>query len=231
MTGNIKRTIVKIDEKRCNGCGICVTGCHEGALQIVDGKAVILREDYCDGLGACIPECPQGAISLEEREAEPFDEKAVLERTLQPLSEHESNPPGKNELQPLQVLATRPVQFPVQLHLINPHNNIFKGADVLLAADCTAYTAPDFHTRYLKNKLLVIACPKLDSNRDTYVDKLAQMIGNTGIETLTVLIMEVPCCGGLLEIVKKAREKCSRYIPVKKVMLTIQGNLKSEEWI
>ena len=227
----MKKTIVKIDDTRCNGCGICVTGCHEGALQVVDGKAVIVREDYCDGLGACIPECPQGAISLEEREAEPFDEIAVLERTVQPVPDHESKAPCKNEWQPLQGLPPRHVQFPVQLHLINPRNSIFKGADVLLAADCTAFTTQDFHTRYLKNKLLVIACPKLDTNRDAYIDKLAEMIGNTGIETLTVLIMEVPCCGGLLEIVKKAREKSGRYIPVKRIVLTVRGDLKSEEWI
>lgn len=125
----------------------------------------------------------------------------------------------------------QPVQFPVQLHLINPQNTIFKGADLLLAADCIAFAAKDFHTRYLKNKVLAIACPKLDSNRDAYVEKLALIMEQKGVETVTALIMEVPCCGGLLEIVKKAREKCTRYIPVKKVILTTQGNLKTEEWI
>ncbi|HOT54877.1 MAG TPA: 4Fe-4S binding protein [Bacteroidales bacterium] len=225
----MKRTVVRIDEKRCNGCGLCVTGCHEGALQIVGGKAVMVREDYCDGLGACIPECPRGAISLEEREADPFDQKAVQEHMLQTVQQQQQ--PVRQQPVMFPVKAPQPVQFPVQLHLINPQNTLFRGADLLLAAVCTAFTTPDFHTRYLKNKLLAIACPKLDSNCDVYVEKLAVMIEETGIETLTVLIMEVPCCGGLLEIVKKAREKSSRYIPVKKIILTIQGNLKSEEWI
>ncbi|MFA6818702.1 MAG: 4Fe-4S dicluster domain-containing protein, partial [Bacteroidales bacterium] len=146
----MKRTIVKIDEKRCNGCGLCVTGCHEGALQMIDGKAVMVSEIYCDGLGACIPECPQGAISLEEREAEAYDEIAVME--LSSLRKKAVNPapvagsqPGSTDVRFVPP-GPQPVQFPVQLHLLNPMSKIFAGADVLLAADCTAYAAAGFHS-------------------------------------------------------------------------------------
>ena len=272
----MKRTVVKIDEKLCNGCGICVTGCHEGALQMIDGKAVMVSDLYCDGLGACIPECPQGAISLEEREAEPYNEEAVMERIapkgdnvilahLKHLKDHgetgfmnqgidylnkhnikvdlSSLQKKTPDLEPAAVFPTlskdntfvpvmhKAVNFPFQLHLINPVNTVFAGADLLLAADCTAFTAANFHDRFLKDKVLVIACPKLDSNRESYIEKLAVMIDQSGIETLTVLIMDVPCCSGLMELVRRARAKCRRYIPVKKIVLTIKGNVKSEEWI
>ncbi|MFA5302848.1 MAG: 4Fe-4S dicluster domain-containing protein [Bacteroidales bacterium] len=227
----MKRTVVKIDEKLCNGCGICVTGCHEGALQMVDGKAVMVSDLYCDGLGACIPDCPQGAISLEEREAEPYNEEAVRGRIAPKganvIPAHMKHLKEHGETGFMQQV----VNFPVQLHLTNPLNTIFAGADLLLAADCTAFTAANFHDRFLKDKVLVIACPKLDSNRESYIEKLAVMVDQSGIETLTVLIMDVPCCSGLMELVRRAREKCRRYIPVKKVVITVQGNVKSEEWI
>jgi len=262
----MKRTVVKIDEKLCNGCGICVTGCHEGALQMIDGKAVMVSDLYCDGLGACIPDCPRGAISLEEREAEPYNEEAVMERIapkgdnvilahLKHLKDHgetgfmnqgidylnkhnikvdlSSLQKKTPDLEPAAVVPVmhKAVNFPFQLHLINPVNTVFAGAHLLLAADCTAFTATGFHNRFLKDKVLSIACPKLDSNRESYIEKLAVMIDQAKIETLTVLIMEVPCCSGLMELVRRAREKCRRYIPVKKVVLTVQGNVKSEEWI
>ncbi|MFA6340560.1 MAG: 4Fe-4S dicluster domain-containing protein [Bacteroidales bacterium] len=231
----MKRTIVKIDEKRCNGCGLCVTGCHEGALQMIDGKAVMVSEIYCDGLGACIPECPQGAISLEEREAEAYDEIAVME--LSSLRKKAVNPAPVAGLQPGSTdvrfvpPGPQPVQFPVQLHLLNPMSKIFAGADVLLAADCTAYAAAGFHSRFLTDKVLAIACPKLDSNREAYVEKLVMMMESSGIETLTVIIMEVPCCSGLMELVRLARERSARYVPVKKIVLTTGGALKSEIWV
>jgi len=272
----MKRTIVKIDDTLCNGCGICVTGCHEGALRMIDGKAVMVSDLYCDGLGACIPDCPQGAISLEEREAEPYNEEAVMEEIvpkgpkvilahLKHLKDHgETGLMNQGidylnkhkidlDLSSLQkkTLPKEPtavylsqsmdnmfvpvrqqaVNFPFQLHLINPFNSVFAGADLLLAADCTAFIAAGFHNRFLKDKVLAIACPKLDSNRESYVEKLAVMIDQTKIETLTVLVMEVPCCSGLMELVRRAREKCRRYIPVKKVVITVKGNVKSEEWI
>lgn len=272
----MKRTVVKIDEKLCNGCGICVTGCHEGALQMIDGKAVMVSDLYCDGLGACIPDCPRGAISLEEREAEPYNEEAVMERIapkgdnvilahLKHLKDHgetgfmnqgidylnkhnikvdqsslkkktlntESGAvfPSATMDNMFVPVRQQTVNFPFQLHLINPVNTVFAGADLLLAADCTAFTATGFHNRFLKDKVLAIACPKLDSNSESYIEKLAVMIDQAKIETLTVLVMEVPCCSGLMELVRRAREKCRRYIPVKKVVITVQGNVKSEEWI
>jgi len=286
----MKRTIIKIDENLCNGCGNCIVGCHEGALQLIDQKAVIVSELYCDGLGACIGECPVGAITLEEREAEPYSEVAVMERIaskgenvilahLNHLKEH-----GETELlrQGLEYLEKNSIRvnfqqekrekpapcrcpgsmarevkqhhtdsttsfnemgipqfsqqselryFPVQLHLVNPSAGFFKGADVLLAADCTAFASGDFHNRFLKNRVLAIACPKLDSNMQIYIDKLAEMIDEAHINTLTVLIMEVPCCGGLIRIAEQARNKAHRIVPIKSIVLSVRGEILSEDWI
>lgn len=290
----MKRTVIKIDEKICNGCGQCVTGCHEGALQLINGKAVMISELYCDGLGACIGECPVGAIELEEREAEPYSEEAVMERIvpkgektilahLKHLKEHNENAllmqgidylrrnnltidlsdiqhkkkrkelpcgcPGSmaRTIQPNKsvkpfsekdiVEAALPKQtselrqWPVQLHLLNPRNGYFEGADVLLAADCTAFTTANFHSHFLKGKTLAIACPKLDNNIDTYIEKLTVMIDDSQINTLTVLIMEVPCCAGLLKIAKAAREKATRNVPIKAMILSLDGEVKSAVWI
>ncbi len=290
----MKRTIIKIDEDTCNGCGLCVDGCHEGALQLINNKAVMISDLYCDGLGACIGECPVGAITLEEREAEPYDEIAVMERMipkgesvilahLNHLRDHEefellqqgldylkekgvktafsekvstvspelSKPmacgcPGSmmQEIkrpvttgfamaQPqMQVSQTSELrQFPVQLHLINPNAGFLNGANLLLAADCTAFASGEFHSRFLKGKSLAIACPKLDSNTQLYIDKLAEMIDIAQIDTLTVLIMEVPCCGGLVRIAQTAREQAKRNVPMKVITLSVQGNVKNEEWI
>jgi ferredoxin len=264
----MKRTIIKIDEDLCDGCGICVKGCHEGALQLVNGKAVIVSDLYCDGLGACIPDCPQGAISLEEREAEPYNEAAVMERVVpkgqdvilahfKHLKEHgelgflqegmdylkkhniqvdlsslKMDKPAPTPFTPVYTVAGQPAtQFPVQLHLINPMNSLFAGAHLLLAADCSGFLVRGFHDRFMKNKVLAIACPKLDRNLDAYVEKLAVLMGQGGIETLTVLVMEVPCCSGLMKLVGMARERADRYIPVKKMVLTTKGEVKSEEWI
>ncbi len=278
----MKRTVIKIDEEKCNGCGQCVQGCHEGALQLIDGKAVMISDLYCDGLGACIGECPVGAIELEEREAEPFSEEAVMERItpkgeqvilahLRHLKEHgetellkqgldylkrhdisihlqELHPapklgcgcPGSmaRELKPV----VKPVvsaysggselrQWPVQLHLLNPHAGYFQKANVLLASDCSAFASGNFHERFLKGKILAIACPKLDHNMDSYVDKLRVLINEAKIDTLTVLIMEVPCCGGLWQMALKAREQAERNIPIKKIVLSVEGEVKSEDWM
>lgn len=288
----MKRTIIKIDEELCNGCGACVSGCHEGALQLINSKAVMISDLYCDGLGACIGECPVGAISLEEREAEPYDEAAVMERMipkgekvirahLNHLKEHgelelleqgldylkkhnikidivvkeekirhaEKSPlacgcPGsmmqeiKRPVKEAFSLPSTPTQqpselrqFPVQLHLLNPHAPFLKGADLLLAADCTAFAYGGFHSRFLKNKSLAIACPKLDSNIQVYIDKLAEMIDTAFIDTLTVLVMEVPCCGGLVRIAQTAREQAQRNVPVKVIVISVQGEIRKEEWI
>jgi ferredoxin len=285
----MKRTIINIDEKKCNGCGQCITGCHEGALQLIDGKARLVSELFCDGLGACIGECPAGAITLEEREAEPYNEYLVMERVcregekvilahIRHLHEHNEKEyirqaveyldangievdlqnilngssnekvqacgcPGSVE----QDFNSKPVlinlnnspendfseltHWPVQLHLINPTANSFSGADVLLASDCSAFSMGNFHTKLLKGKSLAIACPKLDSNKQVYVDKLISMIDDAKINTLTVVIMEVPCCGGLIQLSNLAKEHAVRNIPIKVIELSTRGEILKEEWI
>lgn len=219
----MKRTIIKIDENVCNGCGNCVTSCHEGALQLIDGKAVMVSELYCDGLGACIGECPVNAIVLEEREAEP-----TVGTSKGPV----------NVLQPTFSLATATSehvselrQFPIQLHLLNPQAPYFQSANVLLAADCTAFAVDNFQSNFLKGKKLAIACPKLDSNIDHYLEKLESMIDDSKIDMLTVLIMEVHCCSGLVSIAKTARDRAKRHIPIKVIMVSVKGVLKKEEWL
>ena len=283
----MKRTIIKIDEEKCNGCGNCVNGCHEGALQLVNGKAVMISDLYCDGLGACIGECPVGAIKLEEREAEPYNEYAVMGRIapkgdkiikahlnhlkehgemglfqegLNYLKEHNINfdinsldeektllcgcpgsmareikkPAIGADLQQNEETGNQPSelrQFPIQLQLVNPYAGFFKKANLLLAADCTAFAIGDFHNRFLKGKMLAIACPKLDSNIQQYISKLSEMIDSAEIDTLTVLIMEVPCCGRLVRIAEMAREQAKRNIPVKVIVISVQGETISEKWI
>ena len=252
------RTIIKIDEKKCNGCGVCISGCHEGALQLINGKAVMVSDLYCDGLGACIGDCPVDAITFEERKAEPYNECAVMERLLPQGSEimkahlNHLKEHGETELyqQGLNYLKENNInidindlqhtaavqlselrQFPVQLHLLNPQAGFFRKENVLLAADCTAFASGEFHSRFLKGKMLAIACPKLDANQQTYIDKLTVMIDVAQIDTLTVLIMEVPCCGGLVHIAEKAREQAKRHIPIKVIVLSVQGELISEKWM
>ncbi len=285
----MKRTIIKIDEELCNGCGLCVSGCHEGALQLIDGKARMISELYCDGLGACIGDCPEGAIELEEREAEPYDEIKTMERMidkgettikahLKHLQDHKQDEyvnqaleylkaknihiqinnmtthqektghehgqcgcPGsatqdfraaKKETQGGNVEAPSELaQWPVQLHLVNPQAPYFQNADVLLAADCTAFAVGNFHDKFLKGKSLAIACPKLDSNMDIYEEKIAAMIDLAKINTLQVLIMQVPCCGGLLQIAKNAAQKAARKIPVKLTVISLQGETLQENWV
>jgi len=200
----MKRTIIKIDEDRCNGCGACVTGCHEGALQLINGKAKIINEMYCDGLGACIGECPVGALSLEEREAEPYQEESCC-----------------NDTSPLP-------QFPIQLRLVNPNASFLKNTDLILAADCTAFVYNRFHHQFMKNNSIAIACPKLDNQKDFYVEKLTEMIDNSFINTLTVIIMEVPCCRGLWQIALQAQANAKRKISIKKVIIGIDGGLQGE---
>lgn len=286
----MKRTVIKIDEALCNGCAACVNGCHEGALQMIDGKARMVSDLFCDGLGACIGECPVGAIELEEREAEPYDERAVMQRIapkgkntimahLKHLKEHnemeflaqgiayakeynlqidlselEANEKSKmacgcpgtmarsfaapsmvnhapNFVSNNANMPSELTHWPVQLHLLNPMASYFAGADVLLAADCTAFAFPDFHSRFLKGKKLSIACPKLDSNKESYVKKLTEMIDGAKINTLTVVIMEVPCCGGLMVLVRQAAAQAMRKVPIKQIVVGVQGDILSEEWI
>ena len=228
----MKRTIVKIDENRCTGCGACVEGCHGGALQIIDGKARIINEDYCDGLGACIGECPHGAISLEERETRPHIEQDVKEHVT-PSQEKPCACPSIQEKsfhQPAEQNSELR-HFPVQLHLINPNAGFLKNSDLILAADCTAFAYGNFHQQFLRNKSIAIACPKLDNAAAYYVEKLTSMIDHSFINTLTVIIMEVPCCRGLVQIAQQAQANTKRKIPIKKIVIGIKGDLQSEDWI
>ena len=308
----MNRTIVKIDEEKCNGCGLCIPNCHEGALQIIDGKARLISDLFCDGLGACLGHCPEDAITLEGREAEPYDEKKVMEiivtqgrntvlAHLQHLKEHHEseflrqaiefikennidmspegmpikpatlntsfdNPktqttqqsensgcgggcPGSRtidfnidikkledaavavSLSPTTHVPSELRQWPVQLHLVNPAASYFRNADVVLSADCVAYSMGNFHDYFLKGKSLAIACPKLDTNKEVYVEKLALMISESKINTLTVVMMEVPCCGGLMGMAQMAIQRSSRKIPVKQVIISVQGEIVTEEWI
>lgn len=292
----MKRTIIKIDEDLCNGCGLCVEGCHEGALQLIDGKARMISDLYCDGLGACIGDCPVGAITLEEREAEPYDEIKVMQKitpkgeatiiahlnhlidhdqmeffelgiryikekklkvNLSKIKTHKNEEKMNNKVHESpfsggcpgskMVFSTTQQdtnsstnnseqtselrQWPVQLHLVNPQAPYFQNADVLLAADCVAFSMGNFHSKYLKGKGLAIACPKLDSGKDVYLEKLIAMINNSNVNTLTVIMMEVPCCTGLLQIAKMATEQAERKIPVKALIVGIDGKVKKEEWV
>ena len=203
----MKRQIIKIDEEKCNGCGLCVPKCHEGALQIIDGKARLISDLFCDGLGACIGYCPEGAIEIEEREADPYNEIKVMEVS--------------SELR----------QWPVQLHLLNPQASYFRNADVVLSADCAAFAMGNFHSRFLKDKTIAIACPKLDTNKESYLQKLTSMITDSKINTLTVVIMEVPCCGGLLQMAKMAKGNSGSNIPIKLAVVGVQGDVLKEDWV
>ena len=221
----VKRKIIKIDEEKCNGCGICVPACHEGALQIVDGKAKLVSDKYCDGLGACLGECPQGAISFEEREAEAFCSDGCPGAKAIDFS--------KREISEEEQIGERPSQlrqWPIQLHLVPPMAPYFQGADVLLAADCVAYALSGFHNDYLKGKSLAIACPKLDHDREIYVQKITALIDQAKVNTLTVMIMEVPCCSALLQIAKDGAARASRKIPIKLIVVSLQGEIVKEEW-
>lgn len=310
----MKRTIIKIDEDLCNGCGNCVPNCHEGALQIIDGKARLISDLFCDGLGACVGHCPEGAITMEDREAEPYDEIKVMEMMvpkgrntimahLEHLRDHNENEllrqaveyirannidmspkdsstkepaikqaisqatfpnlyearnankpassgcgggcPGSQamsfdiDMEELEQsssdsstkVASQLRQWPVQLHLLNPQAGYFKSADVVLAADCVAFAMGNFHNQFLKGKTLAIACPKLDQNKESYVEKITSMIDQSYINTLNVVMMEVPCCGGLLQIANIARQNAQRNIPIKKTVISIQGEILSEDWV
>ena len=291
------REIIKIDDELCNGCGNCVPNCHEGALQIIDGKARLISELMCDGLGACIGHCPEGAITIEKREADAYDEvatisqmvkqgKATMFAHLKHLLNHnetdylhqaldfikanrEAMPfeisemhkllhrakeenlansscttgecPGSTSISfdagslkmaaPATTAPSELTQWPVQMHLINPAASYFHGADLLVAADCAGFAYGNFHNDFIKGRKMVIACPKLDNSTDTYIYKLLQLIEEAKVNTITVVIMEVPCCGGLSQMVTRATQMASRKIPVKEVIIGIKGNVLNEEWI
>lgn len=311
----MEREIIKIDEEKCNGCGLCIPNCHEGALQIIDEKAVLISDLMCDGLGACIGHCPEGALTIEKREAEAYDEVAVMKemilkgknvvvahmKHLKDHQEHaflkqgvqylldnkhklEFNPvdiiqevhnygkreslggavktenpvvaaqavamenggacgcPGSREMsfqpenaapsgQNLEDQPSELRQWPVQLHLINPGAGYFQGADLLVAADCVAFSMGNFHSKHLKNKSLVIACPKLDSRQEIYEQKITALIDQSQVNTVTVMVMEVPCCGGLLQLVQSAAALAGRKVPVKAIQVGVEGQVLAEQWV
>jgi NAD-dependent dihydropyrimidine dehydrogenase PreA subunit len=278
-----KRKIINIDEKKCNGCGLCIPNCPEGAIQIIDNKARLISDIFCDGLGACLGTCPKGAITTIEREAEPYNEKKVMKENIIPsgkntiiahlnhLKEHGENKylmealdvlkdenidvdfntdinkpimhacPGSKELDfsdknqekiyEAGKRVTHLRQWPIQLHLVNPNASYFQKKDVVIAADCVSYAFADFHKEFLKGKSLAIACPKLDSNKEIYIDKIAMMVDEAKINTLTVITMEVPCCSGLLFLVNQALKKTERKIPVKNIVISIKGKILKDDWI
>ena len=341
----MKREVIKIDEDKCNGCGLCIPNCHEGALQIIDGKARLISDLMCDGLGACIGHCPEGAMEIEVREAEPYDEVMVMKEMvkkgrntvtahLKHLKDHgefvflkqavgfltdnsesvdfpvreviqevhfyrpgeKAHEPASTSGQKAMEKAGAPIaggcggslnaatshhhgathqngggcpgsrsmsfaaakdvqganatmsddqsaaakgdgeasqltQWPVQMHLINPQAAHFRGSDLLLAADCVAYSVGNFHNDYLKGKTLAIACPKLDSNKEVYLEKLVRLINDAEINTLTVMKMEVPCCSGIEQIAQAAVKSADRKVPVKSITVGVKGNILGQEWL
>jgi NAD-dependent dihydropyrimidine dehydrogenase PreA subunit len=277
----MERQIIRIDQEKCDGCGLCAKGCAEGALQMIDGKARLVSEITCDGLGACIGECPQGAIAVETREAAPYDERSTLDNLLpmgantlkahlKHLRDHgqteyleqataylqelgivvpaparqgcpgsaprtmEARAASRREsgaAAPGAGLASQLTQWPVQLHLISPQNPAFRGADLLVAADCTAFAMADFNQACLPGKKLVIACPKLDSNQEVYLARLTALIDEAQVNSITVMIMEVPCCGGLLRTARMAAERAGRKVPIKAVVVGVDGAVRREEWV
>ena len=203
------RRIITIDEAKCNGCGLCATACHEGAIGMVGGKAKLLREDYCDGLGDCLPACPMNAISFEEREAPAYNEAAVMA-----AKKGKKTPVAETQLR----------NFPVQLKLVAPNAPYFDGADLLIAADCTAYAYGNFHNDFIRDKVTLIACPKLDMT--DYSEKLAAIFENNDINSITVTRMTVPCCGGLPFMVKNAIDRSGKDIPLNIVTIAPDGEIK-----
>lgn len=277
----MEREIITINEEKCNGCGLCIPNCPEGAIQIIDEKARLISELFCDGLGACIGHCPEGAISVEKREAQPYSEKQVMENIilqgdnvirahLEHLKEHGETGYLSEAMEVLkekgiEVAITQPAvhahsgcpgaqtlnfeseergaategperpseltHWPVQFHLIPAMAPHFQGRDMLLCADCVAYTVGDFHMDHLKGRALAIACPKLDEGQEVYLDKLVALIDQAKINTLTVMTMEVPCCNGLLNLAMRAGEMSERKVPIKWMVVSIKGDILKEEWL
>jgi len=277
----VKRKIIRIDEEKCTGCGLCIPNCPEGALQVIDGKVRLISDLFCDGLGACIGPCPVGALILEEKEAGPYDEKKVMENivkqggnVIQAHLEHLQNhgetaylkeamdfldkkgmafPGEKDKKAPLRAgcPGARMIdagskteaeeggtsgkgtselrQWPVQLHLISPSAPYYFKADVLLVADCVAYALGNFHHDYLKGKAIAIACPKLDENQEVYLEKIKAWFEDAKIGTLTVMMMQVPCCRGLLNLARTALETSPRKVPIKEIIVGLDGKIIKEE--
>ena len=270
------RKIIKIDEEKCDGCGLCIPACPEGALKLIDGKAKLVRDFYCDGLGACLGHCPQGAIQVIEREAEEYNEKKVMENVMaqgeEVINQHlehlrengeeealqqaldilnkykasvskkkmppiVSGCPGSQAQAFQQRSQTKPKtksadsalsHWPIQMHLISPHSPHYLDSDLLLAADCVAFSLGNFHQAYLSGKKLIIACPKLDRGQEIYLEKLKMLIDEARIKTLRIMVMQVPCCSGLLQLAKTAVEQSQRKIPIDITIVGVQGDILDE---
>lgn len=231
------RKIIQIDENKCNGCGACAAACHEGAIGMVDGKAKLLRDDYCDGLGDCLPACPMEAIQFIEREAAAYDEAAVKAAQQKKADSLPCGCPGSNvkEIHPIQTtehvcnpvpVSSQLTQWPVQIKLAPVNAPYFHNANLLLAADCTAYAYGDFHNKFIRNRITLIGCPKLDSV--DYTEKLTDIIRNNDIKSVTIVRMEVPCCGGLEHAAKAALQASGKFIPWQVVVLSTDGSILSE---
>ena len=234
------RKIITIDSERCNGCGLCAAACHEGAIGMVNGKAQLLRDDYCDGLGDCLPACPTGAITFVEREAAAYDEQAVKENMKKKQQNQQAHGgcPGQRMRQfsrpaPAAHSPSSPgesvsqlAQWPCQIKLAPVNAPYFDGAKLLIAADCTAYAYAAFHERFIKGHITLVGCPKLDSV--DYSEKLTEIIRENDIRSVTVVRMEVPCCGGLELAAKKALQQSGKFIPWQVVTVTVDGRLKEE---
>ena len=244
------RKIIHIDEEKCNGCGACVTACHEGAIGLVNGKAKLMRDDYCDGFGDCLPGCPTGAITFTEREAAAYDEAAVLENKQKKAAEAVAKPaaaphkplfpglhgcPGsamrqfKREAAPAEPAAAPAAvssqlgQWPCQIKLVPVNAPYFDGARLLIAADCTAYAYANIHQEFMRGKITLIGCPKLDEG--DYTEKLTQIIANNNIQSVTVLRMEVPCCGGLEHAAVNALKNSGKFLPWQVVTFSVDGRI------
>ena len=223
------RRMIQIDQQKCNGCGLCVTACHEGAIAMIGGKAYLARENFCDGFGDCLPGCPTGAITFVEREAPAYDEAAVLRAKAEKAGAHMGCPgsrlQGRTPEAPTEGHCPSQLrQWPVQIKLVPVTAPWFRDSDVLVAADCTAYAYGDFHRDFLRGKTLLVGCPKLDAV--DYSEKLTQIFGANSIRSVTVLRMEVPCCGGLERAVKTAVANSGKNIPVQVVTVTTDGKIK-----
>lgn len=240
------RKIVEIDEEKCNGCGLCIPNCAEGALQIIDGKAKLVGDVLCDGLGACLGHCPMDAINVIEREAEEFDEEEVekIMENKKVLTNNHEQPSGgcpgsrmrqfatkDDSVTENQVKTTSKLrQWPVQLTLVSAKAPYFKNADLLITADCVPFAYANYHNDFLKDKAVVVGCPKLD-DLDSYVKKLTDLIAENDLESITVLRMEVPCCGGMASAAKTARDNSGVEIPIKVVTIGIEGEIMSKMYI
>jgi NAD-dependent dihydropyrimidine dehydrogenase PreA subunit len=222
-----KRKIVKIDEDKCTGCGLCIPRCVEGALRIVDGKAKLVSETYCDGLGACLGKCPEDAITIEERESQEFDIEAASKHIAQSTDTHHvrDNSSPSASVQVAEPPRSMLHQWPVQLALVSPAASFLKGADLLLVADCVPVVSPDFHTRFLQNYVVLVACPKLDDFQ-AHKEKLTEIIKQSGIKSITVLHMEVPCCSGLAYLAKQAIASSKNDVLLKEITIGIDGSIR-----